>query len=256
MTIAATATYTWKPSVVLPAPAWLVVTAINVRPGDALAAGDIVAHVNGVSIKYFVLESPLYQPVCAADTALVDEVRAVLKAEYLPTATTKSLSQTDVRSIRTYARGIGVTDYTGLQCFEPGWIASTDAPIGTIGEIALSLGAPATAQGVAIVTGVPQLAAITCGTSGASEIDQNLDAEGDAAFASTELIVNGVPTGVSLDDLSKSETLEVLSPLFDPTLATAPVAVALGLGPSQFIVPATTVVNPTSSGRLPRCRRR
>ena len=245
VTVGATATPVWADGSIARAPAWSgLTTAVLVVVGDTLADGDPVARVDGVEVRYYELETPLFQPVCTHDTVLVSEVRGILQSVGLDVGTTESLRWTDILAIRAYAESIGVPNAKQVSCFQPGWVVSTTDPIGKLGEVDLLVGALAPALGATVLVGTPVLESVELtGNTGSSSIDDHLTVEGAQTFDSTELLVVGASTGVGLGDLNDPVALETLAGLIDPTLESFGMAVRLSLRDSQLVVPATSVVD-------------
>jgi hypothetical protein len=244
VTVGATATPHWRSGVRVLAPAWSgLTTAVLVEAGDALANGDGVARVDGVEIRYYSLETPLFRPVCANDTVLVSEVRNVLQMAGFAVGTTASLKWKDVQAIRAYASAIGVPDASRVLCFQPGWLLTSSVPVGEVGQVTLEVGAPVPPPGTAVLVGQPVLESIDLiGNTGSASIDDHLTVEGSSTFESTELLVSGAPTGVGLSQLNDPVALKPLIGLIDPKVASLGVAVQLTLRASQFVVPATSVI--------------
>ncbi len=247
VTVGATASATWESPMVVRAPNWHgLVTGVLVAPGDVLEDGIPIARVDGVEVRHFTLESPLYgPPMCQGDTAQVTAVRSVLSAAGLSVGSTQRLSSKDVVAIRQYAVAIGVADGQHVTCFDPGWVAISTEPVGTIVQVDLSVGMPAPTQGEPILTGRASLVGLSLvGDTGATSIDAYLSADDSSTFASTELLISGRATGVGIRDLAKPEALAELASLLDPTVTSTEIAVALSLSDSQYVVPATAVVAP------------
>ncbi|HEY0188890.1 MAG TPA: hypothetical protein VGC67_15465 [Cellulomonas sp.] len=267
VTVAATAHPTWADPVEVRAPAWSgVVTAVLVAPGSALTSGTPVVRVSGVEIRYATLDSPLHQPVCQGDEVLVEQVRSVLATAGLRTSSSRQLSAVDVTAVRAYASAIGVPDARSVTCFDPAWVLVGSAPVDTVAEVDLQVGAPVPAQGEVVVTGAARLAGVALtGGTGSAAIDAVLAAEDGTVFAETDLLVNGQSLGVAVADLAAAEALAVLGPVLAKDRAgqgdgastegsaatgqatssdTVNVAVLLTLRDSQFLVPATAVVSP------------
>lgn len=247
VSVTATASLTWQAPATVPAPSWSgLTTAVLVHEGDNLVDGMPVARIDGTEVRYYVLGSPLFQPVCAGESVLLPEVRHILETTGLPVGTGSSRSQTDINSIREYAAEIGVPNATSASCFDPGWVLSSESPLATIAEVGLSVGVPAPAQGEAVLTGEPILARVTVrGNTGAAEIDEHLDAAGASVFADSDIYVGGTPTGVTLIALEDPAALATLAARLSPEEVTTTVAVNLTLKKTQFVVPATSVIDAT-----------
>jgi hypothetical protein len=242
VTIAATGRAQWRDATAAYAPAWTgLVTDVLVKRGDDLGDGTPVARVNDIEIRHFGLDTPLYQPVCAGDTILVEEVREVLQRSDLSVGSGPALSSTDLTSIRQYAAQIGVSDT--VSCFSAGWIVVTTEPVGPLAEIHLQVGRQAPALGEIILLSKPTLAGLdVSGTSGAPTIDGLLDKERASLFADTELVIGGRPTGVGLADLADPASLDALATSLNPKVKSTDLAVNLALRETQYVVPATSVV--------------
>jgi len=242
--VSASVALSWAPAAQVRAPDWKgLVTEVLVGPGNTPQSGDSLVRIDGVLIRYFVLDTPLYQPTCANDTALVDEVRTILRRSDHPVGATEMLSPTDVRSIREYAKEIGVADASSVDCFSPTWIASSTQPLGEVSEVNLSVGALSPTQGEPILVGHAMLESLALrGTTGVPSLDEALDADGAKTFADTELLINGESSGIGLDAIDEPASLSMLAPRFDPKVESTTIAVIVTLADSQYVVPATSVV--------------
>jgi hypothetical protein len=245
------------------APSWSgIVSSILVAPGDTVDDGTPVLRIDGVEIRYYVTDQPIYKEVCEGDASLVDEVRRVLQAQEIRVGDTKTIGRRDVTAIREYAAAIGVPGASTVSCFDPGWIIFGTKAAGPIQDIHLTVGAPPPSAGDPVFTGARVLDGLELrGDTGVATLDRQLSSGGDGTFASSELVVGGVSTGVSLADLASSEgrlrLQDQIRPEVNDALPTGGVgstasepqgvAVAVGLRESQYIVPATSVVG-TSGG--------
>lgn len=263
VTVGAKAHAVWSDLVVVRAPSWSgLITSVSVTVGQTVGNGATVARIDGIEVRHYVLASPIYRSVCAGDTALVSEVRSVLTVAGLGVGSAVRLGSRDVSSVRTYARMIGVENWREVACFDPGWVTVSAAPLGAISDVALSVGAAAPAEGEPVFTSGSSLASLSLkGDSGAASIDERLTRESASAFGGSELIINGMPTGVSLPELGNPDSLAGVGAMLKPVAddngdsgsgtararAESTVAVALTLSDTQFIVPATAVVAPLAT---------
>jgi hypothetical protein len=205
---------------------------------------DSLARIDGVLVRFFVLPVPLYQPTCSGDTVLLDEVRTVLSVMGLPVASTKALSQLDLKSLREYAKGIGVPQAAQVTCFSPDWIVSSTQAPGELELVSLSVGAPPPPLGEPVLVGHATLESLKLqGNTGSATLDGALNVEGATQFAETELIVSGAPSGVGLAQLNDPVALATLAPRFDPKAESTTMAVKVVLTETQYVVPATAVVD-------------
>lgn len=249
VSVTATASLAWRDAATVPAPLWPgITTAVLVQQGENLEDAMPVARIDGVEVRYYVLESPLYQRVCPGESVLLPEVRHILQSAGLPVANSKASAQTDIDSIRKYAKTIGVPNASSATCFDPAWVVSTETPLGTIADIGLAVGAPPPRQGEAVLTGEPTLASLSVlGNTGVPEIDERLNAEGASVFANSEISIGGIPTGVSLVALDDPNALSTLAARLNPEEDATTIAVTLALTDTQFVVPATSVIDATGA---------
>jgi hypothetical protein len=248
VTVGATATAEWRDLVVVRAPPWEgLVTEVLATVGASLDSGAPVARVNGVEVRHFVLPSPLYQPVCVDATASVGEVREVLAQAGFAVGAGQKFSRADVAAVRKYAAAIGAPNANEAECFDPAWVTVSPEPLAVIGRIELTVGAPAPPLGEVVLSAQPVLSALVLTADGGGALLDGALAEG-TAFAAAELVIGGEATGVGPADLASPEVLTALSERFDPESESpeTSVSVRLELEPTQFVVPATAVVNPLS----------
>jgi hypothetical protein len=241
----------WAENVVVRAPRWEgVVTSVLVDAGEPVVDGSPILRLNGIEIRHYVLDSPFYQAVCEGDTILASEMRHVLELSGAGSGSGDRVNRDDLAGMRRYAAEIGIADAKGLSCFDPGWILTSPDGMHGIDKINVKVGMEAPALGETVLEGIPLLAAFRItGDSGSEVLNSWLEEDDVKPFGKTELIVAGERTGIDLADLKTAESLEQLSELITrPDEAGGEqktgLAVELTLTSSQYVVPATAVVEP------------
>jgi hypothetical protein len=139
----------WTDGKAVVAPDWSgTVLSVTTTPGQAVASGDIVAKVDGVSRMAAALAVPLYRELQPGMTG--EDVRslvAFLKSRGAALPDTDRVSAQVWRAVTGLARELGVDTRNGLASFDPAWLIFLPASPVTVSEVLLSPGSPAPPAG-------------------------------------------------------------------------------------------------------------
>lgn len=134
------------------APAWNgVVQLVGVRKGAALASGDVVAVVDGVSRIAWASTQPFYRGLGSDDSGTdAAALNLLLAARGLAHDEGDTVSWNSVSGIAELAGQLGVRDADEVDTFDPAWIVFLPTDGATVSTVDLVPGAPAPAAGTTI----------------------------------------------------------------------------------------------------------
>lgn len=138
------------------------VTAIAVEPGSTVVSGTALYSVDGVQVRAYRSESPLFRPLApGAKGSEVTQLQVFL-SEVLPENRVEpdgSFGQATKDLVLAYERAIGVAQPTGT--FSPEWLAWLPAPEFVVEHVGLAVGAPAPGVGAEALRSAVDLMSIT-----------------------------------------------------------------------------------------------
>jgi hypothetical protein len=181
-----TATLDWELGEPLRAPPWTgIVTSIPPHLGDTIETGDIVVEISGVRRTAAATAAPFYRALTAGDSGNdVAQLNTLLVTlGHLDPALAASAGNTyagaTTAAVGRFAEAIGASGNT----FQPGWIIWLPHEQYRIGEIAVSLGAPAPPPGTEIMREAGVLVRVTLAAANANEaLSLDASAEWVAVF--------------------------------------------------------------------------
>ena len=227
------------------APHWEgVVSAVHVQAGDLIESGNPVFDLNGVEIRYYASATPIYEQVCEGNTRLVTSLRDILETSGHAVGSGDKVDRVDRTAIRAYAQSIGVAGYGRLECFDPSWIITSAEPMRDLAEVNLSVGAfpPSPASPVLAGRGLVQEVALL-GSDG-SPLVVGIQGGQVGVPADAEVRINGVETGLILSEIYPTFDPQRVSEWFTEEGSNNVISLTTKLTEGQYLVPATSVVNP------------
>lgn len=135
-----------------------IVTRLELRPGDAIGAGQILYDVDNVPVRAYLSDIVFYRLLRAGDAG--DDVAAA--QEILNSLDPAAMLEVDgrygadtQRAVSNYERSLGLGRGSGV--FDPSWFVRVPPSGFTVAEVEIGPGEPAPGRGERFATGVPEL---------------------------------------------------------------------------------------------------
>lgn len=237
--IAVSVTGTWGEPAVAAAPAWYgTVTRVQVRDGDSLMSGDVVARINAVGRVAVASSDPFWRVLRRRDVG--DDVVMLqswlLKAGFYEGKIDGVFGRELQQAVKAWSVEIGVAKPDGS--FDPGWVVWIPTEPFDIAEVVLERGLPAPSMGSQILVGPTQLLSVALSDPDGREFDE----DGEWILELGDVVVPVVNGVVDPGDLQMMDTvLDVEQPSAGRVERAEPVVV--------LAIPATAVVS-NSAGNL------
>jgi hypothetical protein len=240
----------WRAVPPVVAPAWGgVVQAVGIREGAALASGDTVAVIDGVSRLAWATAQPFYRPLGIDDTGPDAAALNLLLGERgLAHDEGDSVGWETITGIAGLAAQLGVPGADDVESFDPAWIVFLPVAGAAVTTIDLVLGAPAPVAGTTIAELDDQLAAARLAEVGPHESSPEEDGPVQhnppvVARPEQELRVAGAPIALQDDRQSVApESLPSLLPLASVGAESVRGQLSRPAAPREWVVPAAAIV--------------
>lgn len=217
------------------APEWTgVVTAVAVKPGVAVANGDEVLQIDGISRLAMISREPLHRSLqegmVGADVVVLNDFLADTKIGRPQLRDNPAFGEETATAVTALSERLGVSPPQRVA--DPAWFLWASDPMASVESVSSHPGEPAPAAGTPVVVSTKQLAALKVQGKGGTVVD--LAGSWRLSFAGQEFpLADG-----ALDDASLAQIAQLLSA--EPGMLTGDVARA---EPRPAVaVPASAVV--------------
>ena len=236
----------WSEDESVRAPSWHgVISSVNVSDGVTIRDGDVLAHVDGVSRRYFTTSSAFFRPLCYGDSgADASELLGVLRRAGVTTVGGKTITWDAREAIREYAELIGVEDAHRVACFDPGWIVTGDSDEFLIDEVRLSRGELAPGPGSEILISEVRLVQATVLRNG-----DPLESDSGTQAGPVEVLIAGVNVGQPSGLINGGSGIAELERLVESGSQSLDILLLVQPGKEAYIVPSGAL----SAGPAPQC---
>lgn len=244
----------WSAGQEVYAPRWTgLVEQVDISVGQRVASGQPVAVIGGVQRIALHTDRPFAKPLQQGDKGPdVIALNSLLGARDLAHGDADVYTRATHNGVVEFAKAIGVPDARNVPGFSPEWVLYLPADAVTVTETTLRVGAPAPAEGDAVIVGEEQIisarisdSAVTAQAAPGSEPDDS-QPSGDLITLKTDetLLVAGQELAVNAQrNALDPAAFPVLSSLVQPSTDTVAAVVRQPPSDGQWTVPSAAILS-------------